>query len=108
MEAATPLRHPSVRTAGNAVAVDGLTVDDDVTVRLVGEREETGEDPVKLLLDAIGIGARVLDREHAGAQADFVKAEMEKAARELDSEFATRARELGEELDKRLSEFLSP
>ena len=108
MEAATPLRYPAVRTSGNAVAVDGLTVEDAVTVRLVREREESGEDTVKLLLDAIGIGARVLDREHAGAQAEFVKTEMEKAARELDSEFAARARELGEELDRRLAEFLAP
>src|SRR5690349_11386705 len=40
MEAALPLRPPSVRTAGDRVAVDGLVVDDPVAVRLVHEREE--------------------------------------------------------------------
>jgi hypothetical protein len=108
MEAATPLRKPSVRTVGDRVAVDGLVVEDEATLRLVREREESGEDTVKLALDALEIGARVLDREQAGANAEFVKAEMEKAARELDGEFAERARELGEDLDRRLSVFLAP
>jgi hypothetical protein len=108
MEAATPLRKPSVRTVGDRVAVDGLVVDDEATRRLVREREESSEDPVKLVLDAIAIGARVLDREQAGANAEFVKTEMEKAARELDGEFAERARQLGEQLDRQLGEFLSP
>jgi len=108
MEAATPLRKPSVRTVGDRVAVDGLVVEDEATLRLVREREESGEDTVKLALDAIEIGARVLDREQAGANAEFVKAEMEKAARELDGEFAERARQLGEQLDRQLAEFLAP
>jgi hypothetical protein len=108
MEAALPLRPPSVRSVGDRVAVDGLVLDDAVAVRLVHEREEAREDPVRLLLDAIEIGARVLDREQAGANAEWIKAEMEKAARELDQEFVDRARSLGEELDGRLGEFLSP
>jgi hypothetical protein len=108
MEAATPLRKPHVRTIGDRVAVDGLVADDPTLHRLVHEREEAGEDTVKAALDALEIGARVLDREQAGANADFVRAEMEKAARELDAEFADRARSLGEELDRRLGEFLSP
>jgi hypothetical protein len=92
MEAATPLRKPSVRTVGDRVAVDGLVVEDEATLRLVREREEANEDTVKLILDAIGIGARVLDREQAGANAEAVKAEMDRAARELNDEFAERAR----------------
>src|SRR3954447_17348214 len=86
MEAATPLRTPHVRTVGDRVAVDGLVVDDDTAVRLVRERENAGEDTVALLLDALAIGARVLDREQTGANADFVKSEFEKAARELQSD----------------------
>jgi hypothetical protein len=108
MEAATPLRNPSVRTVGDRVAVDGLVIEDEAAVRLVREREETGEDTIKLALDAMEIGVRVLDREQAGANAEFVKAEMEKAARELDGEFAERAKELGEDLDRRLAGFLAP
>ena len=98
MEAATPLRKPSVRTVGDRVAVDGLVVDDEATLRLVREREDAGEDAVKLALDAIAIGARVLDREQAGANAEAVKAEMDKAARELSEEFAERARAAAEAL----------
>src|SRR5206468_3418533 len=98
MEAATPLRKPSVRTVGDRVAVDGLVVEDEATLRLVREREDANEDTVKLILDAIGIGARVLDREQAGANAEAVKAEMDRAARELNDEFAERARAVAETL----------
>jgi hypothetical protein len=97
-----------VRTVGDRVAVDGLVIEDEAAVRLVREREEAGEDTIKLAMDAMEIGVRVLDREQAGANAEFVKAEMEKAARELDGEFAERAKELGEELDRRLAGFLAP
>lgn len=108
MEAATPLRPPHVRTVGDCVAIESLTVSDATVVRLVREREEASEDTVRTVVDAIEIGARVLDREQAGAQAEFVKAEMEKAARELDAEFVQRARSLGEDLDRRLAELLGP
>ncbi len=108
MEAATPLRKPSVRTVGDRVAVDGLVVDDEATLRLVREREDAGEDAVKLALDAIAIGARVLDREQAGANAEAVKAEMDKAARELGDEFAERARAVAEALESRLDEVFAP
>src|SRR5438552_2866748 len=109
MEAATPLRTPSVRTiGGDRVAVDGLIVEDETSVRLVRGREEAGEDPVELLLDAVEIGARVLDREHTGANADFVRAEFEKAARELQTDFGERARDvtdsLARELERRFSD----
>ncbi len=108
MEAATPLRKPSVRTVGDRVAVDGLVVDDEATLRLVREREDAGEDAVKLALDAIAIGARVLDREQAGANAEAVKAEMDKAARELGDEFTERARAAAEALESRLDEVFAP
>jgi hypothetical protein len=108
MEAATPLRKPSVRTVGDRVAVDGLVVEDEATLRLVREREDLGEDAVKLALDAIAIGARVLDREQAGANAEAVKAEMDKAARELGDEFAERAQAAAEVLERRLDEVFAP
>ena len=94
MEAATPLRQPHVRVLGDVVAIDGLVVDDECAVRVVREREQNGDDPAKTVRDAVEIGARVLDREQAGANAEFVKTEFEKAATDLNSQFTNRAREV--------------
>ena len=104
MEAATPLRKPTVRTLGGRVVADGLVIDDECAVRLVHEREEAGEDAVKLLLDAIGIGARVLDREQAGANAEFVRHELEKATREAEQALGERTREFNEHLARKVDE----
>jgi hypothetical protein len=108
MEAATPLRKPHVRTVGDHLAVDGLIVDDETAVRLVRAREEAGEDAVALVEDAIEIGARVLDREQAGANAEFVKTEFEKAARDLQAEFGERAQAVTEQLDQQLQAVFGP
>jgi hypothetical protein len=108
MEAAFPLRPPSVRTVGDRVAVDGLVVDDPVAVRLVREREEAGDDPAQLLLDAVEIGARVLDREQAGANAEFVRTEFEKQAREVEAAFGEQAGAVGERLAKQLEDVFGP
>ncbi|MEA2397040.1 MAG: hypothetical protein QOK25_596, partial [Thermoleophilaceae bacterium] len=83
MEAATPLRHANVRTVGDRLVIDGLVVSDQSAVRLVREREEAGDDGVKVVVDAIEIGARVLDREQAGANADFVRSEFDRTARDV-------------------------
>ena len=108
MEAATPLRQPHVRVLGDRVAVDGLVVEDECAVRLVRERKQNGDDPVKTVLDAVEIGARVLDREHAGANAEFVKTEFEKAATELNSQFTDRAREVAEFFNTRVDQVFGP
>ncbi len=108
MEAATPLRLPSVRTVGDRVAVDGLVVSDDAAVRLVRAREEAGEDAVKLIVDALEIGARVLDREQAGANAEFVRTEFEKVSREVEGAFTERARDVSEGLERQLQQVFGP
>ena len=108
MEAATPLPFSQVRTHAGRLWIDGLVVDDASAVRLAREREQHGEDVSRLVLDAIAIGARVLDREQTGANADFVKAEFEKAARELDTAFVERARLVAERLDKRIDDVFGP
>jgi hypothetical protein len=87
---------------GERVVVDGLVVDDECAVRLVSEREQNGEDAVKLVRDAVEIGARVLDREQAGANAEFVKTEFERAATQLNSEFTDKARQVAEFLGERV------
>src|SRR5919109_820054 len=96
MEAATPLRQPNVRTVGDRLAIDGLVVDDECAVRLVRERERSGGDTVKTVREAIEIGARVLDREQAAANAEFVKTEFERASREVQTEFADKARDIAQ------------
>jgi hypothetical protein len=108
MEAATPLRHANVRTVGDRLAIDGLVVADECAVRLVREREEAGDDPVRAVEDAIEIGARVLDREQAGANADFVRSEFERTAGDVEAAFAERATAVAEELGKKVEEFFGP
>jgi len=93
---------------GDRVTIDGLVVEDECAVRLVRTREEHGDDPVKTVCDAIEIGARVLDREQAGANAEFVKAEFEKAAVELNSQFTDRARQVAEYFNERVEEVFGP
>jgi hypothetical protein len=92
MEAATPLPFSQVRVVGDTLRVDGLVVHDECAVRLVAEHD----DPAKIVADAIEIGARILDREQTGANAEFVKAEFEKAAGELNAQFVERARTVAE------------
>src|SRR5919202_3142480 len=108
MEAATPLRQPHVRTIGDRLAVDGLVVRDECTVRLVREREEAGDDPVRVVVDAIEIGARVLDREQAGANADFVRSEFDRTARDVETAFAERAAQVADELGRKVDEVFGP
>jgi hypothetical protein len=104
MEAATPLRKPHVRTIGDRLAIDGMVVDDEAAVRLVREREEAGADVVRVVADALEIGARVLDREQAGANAEFVKGELDKATREVELVLAERTREVTEQLGRKVDE----
>jgi hypothetical protein len=108
MEAATRLPFSQVRTQSGRLWIDGLVVDDACAVRLAEERQNANEDISRLVLDAIAIGARVLDREQTGANAEFVRSEFEKAARELDSAFVERARLVAERLDKRIDDVFGP
>ena len=92
MEAATPLPISQVRIVGDSLRIDGLVVHDETAVHLVAE----SDDPSGVVRDAIEIGARILDREQTGANAEFVKAEFEKAATELNQQFVERARTVAE------------
>ncbi len=108
MEAATPLRHPRVSVIGDRVTIDGLVVQDETAARLVRERSEAGADPAGAVADAIEIGARVLDREQAGANAEFVRTEFEKVAKEVEHEFTDRARTVSEGFEKKVDEVFHP
>jgi hypothetical protein len=104
MEAATPLRKPPVEVMPDRLVVDGLVVEDECAVRVVREREQAGDDPAKTLTDAIEIGSRVLDREQAGANAEYVRTEFEKTAKELDVAFTEKARTVAEFFGERVEE----
>jgi hypothetical protein len=59
---------------------------------------------VALLVDAIEIGARVLDREAAGANADFVRGELEKVTRSAEETLGVQTREVSEALARKVEE----
>ena len=104
MEAAIRLPITQVYVHKGRLTIDQLVVDDETAVRLAGERP----DPARFVVEAIEIGARVLDRELTGANAEFVRAEFEKTARELDASFVERARRVAERLDEKVDEVFGP
>ncbi len=108
MEAATPLRPARVAILGDVVVADGLAVRDRCAVDLVRERSEAGADPADVLVDAIEIGARVLSREQAEVNADFVRTEFEKVSREVEGAFSEKARTVAEFLGKRVDDVFAP
>jgi hypothetical protein len=108
MEAATPLRPPRVSVFGDFVVADALAVRDRCAVELVRDRSEAGADPAEVLVDAIEIGARVLSREQAEVNADFVRTEFEKVSREVEGAFSEKARTVAEFLGKRVDDVFAP
>ncbi|MDQ3850127.1 MAG: DUF2130 domain-containing protein [Actinomycetota bacterium] len=104
MEAAAPLPFAQVHVRHGRLVVDQLVVEDETAVRLAAERG----DPVRFVLDAIEIGARMLDRELTGANAEFVRKEFERTARRLDVEFVDRARAVTDRLDQKVDEVFGP
>ncbi len=87
--AATPLRHPRVSALLGRVVIEHLVVDDALAAELVRARADAGEDPAKLIADAIEIGARVLDREKAGAAVEVLKQDLEHASQSVVTELKT-------------------
>jgi hypothetical protein len=108
MEAATSLHRSRVVATGDVLNIDGLAVRDPTAAKLVRERAEAGGDPADVVTDAIEIGARVLDREQAGANAEFVKTELEKVAREVETQFGDRARAVAEGFEKKVDAVFDP
>ncbi len=69
-----------VRALADRLVIESLTVTDERAARVVRERAEAGQEPARTVADAIEIGARVLDREDAAAEVDYVRAEFERHA----------------------------
>ncbi len=86
-----------VRALDDRLVIERLTVSDERAARVVRERAEAGEAAVRTVSDAIEIGARVLDREDAAAEADYVRAEFERHAAELRQRL-TKSLEAGDEM----------
>lgn len=108
MEAATLFHQPSVHVLPNGVVIDGLTITDPVTVQLVRSRAEAGEDPDKVIANAIEVGARVLDREQAGATIEVFRADLERSTRDVDEALAKRTDQVTQELARKVDELFGP
>src|SRR4051812_4498549 len=94
--AATPLRQPRVHVLMGRVLIDNVVVDDPATAAFVDRRLEAGEAAVQVVTDALEVGARVLEREQAAVDAEFVRTEFEKVSREVESAFTDKARVVAE------------
>ena len=86
------------------MVIDGLVIADETLARLVVE----AVDADAVAIDALEIGARVLDREQTGANAEFVKTEFEKVSKSVEAEFGERAKQAAEELGEKLDEVFDP
>jgi len=83
MEAATALRPARVQVLLGRVIVDHVVVDDAATADFVRRRAEAGDDPARVVCDAVEVGARVLDREQAGATVEVLQGSLEQAKNEV-------------------------
>jgi uncharacterized small protein (DUF1192 family) len=106
--AATPLRPTRVVTLLGRLIVENLVVDDPVTAELVRARVEAGDDPVRVVADAIEIGARILDREQAGASVEVLRQDLEKASRDVEERLGATSERVVSELRTRLEEAFGP
>jgi hypothetical protein len=108
MEAATPLRQPRVTALMGRLIVESLVVDDATAAELVRVRSDAGENPARVVSDAIEIGARVLDREQAGASVEVLRQDLENASREVEQRLGQTSEAVVTELHKQLTEAFGP
>jgi hypothetical protein len=95
-----------IETRGDEVFIDGLAVSDRTLVELIERRLEREIAADETVIDALAIGARVLDREATGAEVEAVRHELKHAAAEAERSFADRARTIEEGLVKQFERFL--
>src|ERR671930_317919 len=93
-----PLDGGAVRALEDRLVIEWLEVIDERAARVVRERAEAGQPPPRTVVDAIEIGARVLDREDAAAEVDYVRAEFERASGEARSQLIEQSRGVVEEI----------
>ena len=89
----------SVRVVEDRIVIEGLTITDQETARVVRERAETGEEPARSVRRAIEIGTRVLDREDTAIEVDYVRREFERLTRAANETIEERNREAVERIE---------
>ena len=90
------------------VIVENVVVDDPATAAFLDDRLEAGENPVRVVSDAIEVGARVLAREQNAIGTEFVRNEFEKVSREVESAFTDKARVVAEFFGTKVDEVFGP
>ena len=108
MEAATPLRQTRVTALMGRLIVENLVIDDATAAELVRIRSEAGENPARVVSDAIEIGARVLDREQAGASVEVLRQDLETASKEVEQRLGRTSEAVVTELNKQLEAAFGP
>src|SRR3954451_20682740 len=108
MSAVTALRQPRVQTLLGRLIIENLVVDDPTAAELVGRRAEAGEDPARVVGEAIEIGARVLDREQAGAAVEVLRHDLEKASREVEARLGQASEQVVTEMSSWLGDRCGP
>ena len=108
MEAATPLRPPRVHVLMGRVIVENVVVDDPAAAAFVARRVDAGEDPARVVADAVEVGARVLEREQAAVDAEFVRNELERVSGEVERAFTDKARVVAEFFGTKVDEVFGP
>jgi hypothetical protein len=108
MEAATPLRHPRVHVLMGRLIVENVVVDDPAAAAFVARRVDAGEDPARVVADAVEVGARVLEREQAAVDAEFVRGELERVSGEVERAFTDKAKVVAEFFGAKVDEVFGP
>jgi hypothetical protein len=88
----------AVRAIGDRIVIEALTVTDDRAAEVVRDRAKAGQPPAETVRRAIEIGARVLDREQAAAEAQYVRHEFERVADQVQEGFGERAEAVTEQI----------
>lgn len=89
----------TVRALEDRIEIKHLTVIDDRAAQLVRDRQSQGQDSARTVSDMIEIGARVLDREEAAVEVDFVRREYERAVADHRRETERQQREAVERIE---------
>jgi hypothetical protein len=90
------------------VIVENVVVDDPAAAAFVARRIDAGEDPARVVADAVEVGARVLEREQAAVDAEFVKNELERVSGEVERAFTDKARVVAEFFGAKVDEVFGP